>query len=58
MSRYLIRIGHAGATGGDARHDASLAELYQQLRSGALSMATGEDKWWCGLALVKASVEL
>jgi aminoglycoside phosphotransferase (APT) family kinase protein len=53
------RGGYAGAAG-DATLDAtlSLGELYQQMRSGALSVATGEGQWRFGLALVKASLAL
>lgn len=57
--RLAHRNGHAGATG-DETLDSTLAlgELYPRMRSGALSLATGEGQWCCGLALVKASVGL
>jgi aminoglycoside phosphotransferase (APT) family kinase protein len=49
--------GHADTTG-EATLDAtpSFGAFYQRMRSGALSVATGEGQWWFGLALVKASV--
>lgn len=48
--------GHAGATGAETLDStASLAEFYQLVRSGALSVATAEGQWAFGLALVKAS---
>ena len=49
--------GHAGATGGETLDSTPpLGELYQRMRSGVLSLATGEGQWWFGLALVKAGV--
>jgi len=51
--------GHAGATGGETLDSTpSLAEVYQRMPSGSLSVATGEGQWSFGLALVKASVSL
>ena len=51
--------GHAGASGGEAlERTPALAEFYQQLRSGALSLASAEGQWWFGLALFKASASL
>jgi thiamine kinase-like enzyme len=49
--------GHAGATGSETL-DATpaLGEVYQRMRSGGLSPATGEGQWCFGLALVQASV--
>jgi len=51
------RGGYAGAAG-DVTLEATpaLGDLYQRMRSGALSVATGEGQWWFGLALVKASI--
>lgn len=53
------RSGDHGGTG-DETLDAtpSLAEFYQQLRAGALSVATSEGQWRFGLALVKNSFAL
>lgn len=51
--------GHAGATGGETLDSTpSLIDFYQRLRSGSLNLATGEGRWWFGLALVKSSFEL
>lgn len=48
--------GYAGATGQETLPSTpSLGEFYQRLRSGSLSIATGEGQWWFGLALLKAS---
>jgi aminoglycoside phosphotransferase (APT) family kinase protein len=60
MFLHLARnSGHAGATGGETLDSTpSLIEFYQRMRSGSLSVATGEGQWWFGLALVKASVAL
>jgi aminoglycoside phosphotransferase (APT) family kinase protein len=60
MFLHLARHGgHAGATGTETLDSTpSLVEFYQQLRSGALSIATAEGKWRFGLALVKDSLAL
>jgi aminoglycoside phosphotransferase (APT) family kinase protein len=51
--------GHPGATGAETLEaTAPLAQLYQQLRSGSLSVATAEGQWCFGLALAKTSFEL
>jgi hypothetical protein len=51
--------GHAGTTGAETLDStASLAEFYQRLRSGSLSIATAEGQWRFGLALIKASAGL
>jgi len=51
--------GHAGASGGESLDSTpALADLYQQLRSGAFSLASAEGQWWFGLALFKASASL
>ena len=51
--------GHPGASGGETLDSTlSLGDLYQQFRSGALSMATDEGKWRFGLALLKESLQL
>jgi aminoglycoside phosphotransferase len=57
MMLHLARqSGYEGATGGETLDSTpALGELYQRLRSGALTAATGEGQWWFGLALVKAS---
>ncbi len=57
--RLARQSGHAGATGGeDLDSTPALGELYQRLRAGSLSPATGEGQWWFGLALMKAGVAL
>lgn len=51
--------GHAGATVEDTLDSTpGLADFYQRLRSGSLSIATAEGQWRFGLALVKASIAL
>jgi aminoglycoside phosphotransferase (APT) family kinase protein len=49
--------GHPGARG-DETLEATLAlgDFYQRLRSGGLSLASGEGQWGFGLALVRASL--
>ena len=45
------RSGHAGDTEGETLDSTpSLGEFYQRLRSGSLSIATGQGQWWFGLA--------
>jgi aminoglycoside phosphotransferase (APT) family kinase protein len=56
--RLAHRSGHAGATGETLDSTPSLGDFYQRMRSGSLSIATGEGQWWFGLALLKASVAL
>ena len=49
--------GHGGATGGETLDSTlSLLESYQQMRAGALSIATSDGQWAFGLALVKAGI--
>lgn len=49
--------GHGGATGGETLDSTpSLLESYQQMRAGALSVATADGQWAFGLALVKAGI--
>ena len=57
---YLARhAGHAGATGGETLEGApSLGDIYQQMRSGSLSIAAADGRWAFGLALVKTSFAL
>jgi thiamine kinase-like enzyme len=57
---HLARhAGHPGASAGETRESTlSLGDLYQQLRSGALSMATDAGKWRFGLALLQESLQL
>jgi aminoglycoside phosphotransferase (APT) family kinase protein len=51
--------GYASASGGETLDSTpSLGEFYQRMRSGSLSIATGQGQWWFGLALVKACVAL
>jgi aminoglycoside phosphotransferase (APT) family kinase protein len=46
--------GHPGATGTESLDSTlSLGELYQQMRAGAVSIATGQGQWALGLALAK-----
>jgi aminoglycoside phosphotransferase (APT) family kinase protein len=56
--RLAREAGHAGAKG-EETFDSTLplAELYQRLRAGSLSIATAEGQWRFGLALVKAGCE-
>lgn len=50
---------HAGATGGETLDSTpSLVEFYQQIQTGALSLATGEGQWGFGLALIRESCTL
>jgi hypothetical protein len=56
---FACLSGHAGATGEETLDSIpALGDLYQQMRSGALSVATAEGQWWFGLALVKQSAAL
>jgi len=57
---HLARqVGHAGANGEETLDSApALADVYQQLRSGALSLASAEGQWRFGLALFKTSAAL
>jgi aminoglycoside phosphotransferase (APT) family kinase protein len=57
---HLARhAGHPGASDGETlQATLSLGDLYQQFRSGALSMATAAGKWRFGLALLKESLQL
>ena len=49
--------GHVGAAGDETLESTlGLAEFYQQMRTGALSIASGDGQWAFGLALVKAGV--
>jgi aminoglycoside phosphotransferase (APT) family kinase protein len=51
--------GHAGATGAETLDSVpSLADFYQRIRAGSLSVATGEGQWWFGLALMRESAAL
>jgi hypothetical protein len=53
---HLARVtGFAGATDETLGSTPELGELYVQMRSGALSVATTAGKWRFGLALIKAS---
>jgi aminoglycoside phosphotransferase (APT) family kinase protein len=56
MFLHLARqTGHAGATGHETLESTpSLDDFYQRLRSGSVSLASGEGKWLFGLVLVKA----
>jgi thiamine kinase-like enzyme len=51
--------GHAGTSGGETLDSTvSLVDFYQQMRSGAVSIATAEGKWLFGLSLLKESAAL
>jgi len=50
--------GHAGAPGDTLDSTTSLGDVYQQMRTGAVNVATAAGQWAFGLALVKASVAL
>lgn len=51
--------GHPGASDDETLEATlSLGDLYQQFRSGALSIATAAGKWRFGLALLKESLQL
>lgn len=53
------RSGHAGATGEETLDlTPSLLDVYKQIWTGALSIATPEGQWRFGLALIKTSVTL
>ncbi|MDB4948366.1 MAG: hypothetical protein JWM27_1015 [Gemmatimonadetes bacterium] len=56
----LARLcGHTDATGTETSEATpSLGEVYQQLRSGSLSLDTAEGRWGFGLALMKGSLSL
>ena len=57
--RLARNSGHVGATGEETIESTlGLGECYQQMRSGALSIATSTGQWVFGLALVKAGVTL
>jgi aminoglycoside phosphotransferase (APT) family kinase protein len=57
--RLAHRSRHAGDTKGETLDSTpSLAEFYQRMQSGSLSVATGEGRWWFGLALMRESVAL
>lgn len=60
MFLHLARNGgHAGAGGNETVDSTpSLGEVYQRMRSGALSPATSDGQWSFGLALLKESVAL
>ena len=49
--------GHPGTTGAESLDSTpALGEFYQQMRAGAVSIATGEGQWAFGLALAKAGI--
>jgi hypothetical protein len=51
---FARQSGHAGAAVPETLDAVPpLAEFYQKLRSGALSLATGEGRWAFGLGLLK-----
>jgi aminoglycoside phosphotransferase (APT) family kinase protein len=56
--RLALQSRYPGATGEETLASTpALGEVYSRLRSGSLTMATGEGQWWFGLALLKASCE-
>ncbi|HEU5219931.1 MAG TPA: hypothetical protein VFU23_14825 [Gemmatimonadales bacterium] len=42
----------------DESRRAILSEVYQRMRTGALSPANGVGQWWFGLALLKTAAAL
>lgn len=53
------QAGHAGATGGETLDTTpSLADFYQRMRSGVLSVGEGDGRWSFALALLKESYSL
>ncbi|MCA1663176.1 MAG: phosphotransferase [Myxococcales bacterium] len=50
--------GHAGSGGETLASTSPLGDVYQQMRTGAVDVATGAGQWAFGLALVKESVAL
>jgi aminoglycoside phosphotransferase (APT) family kinase protein len=57
--RLARQSGHAGATGAETLDTTpSLGDFYQRMRAGELHVATGDGKWWFGLALMKESFAL
>jgi hypothetical protein len=60
MFLHLARLrGHTGATGDETLDTTlSLSDFYQQLRAGAVNIATADGQWLFGLALLKTSFAL
>ena len=59
----FLAAGHAGGHSdpvGDGTLEAAptMLEFYTRMRAGTLDLATGEGRWWFGLALVKAGATL
>jgi aminoglycoside phosphotransferase (APT) family kinase protein len=53
------RRGHAGGNGSETLETAlSLSEFYQQMRAGALNIATADGQWSFGLALARESAAI
>jgi aminoglycoside phosphotransferase (APT) family kinase protein len=50
------KAGHTGAGDETLESTMSLGDFYQRLRTGAVSVASGEGQWSFGLALVKQSL--
>ena len=55
-SIFLMLARHRGYAG--AAEGGTLAEAYAQMRTGALSVTTGEGQWRFGLALIRESLAL
>ena len=56
---HLARqLGHAGAGSETLDSTPGLADFYQQLRAGSLSLSSAEGQWCFGLALIKTSTLL
>lgn len=53
----FLMLARRGGYAGDAE-GGTLAEAYAQMRTGALSVATGEGQWRFGLALIRESLAL
>jgi hypothetical protein len=60
MFLHLARnSGHGGATGAEtADSTLSLSAFYQQMRTGAVSIAAADGQWAFGLALVNESLSV
>jgi aminoglycoside phosphotransferase (APT) family kinase protein len=56
MLGLATRQGHAGDARSKVEDTASLVDVYQRMRAGALNVASPAGQWVLGLALVKASL--
>ena len=51
-----IQITQSAGVSAEGGSTLSLMDIYQQMRAGALSVATADGQWAFGLALVKAGI--